>query len=827
MNSIKEMRAEFAARAEMAGLRIDCPMDGAINSQIAIIAEAPGEHEVQRKTPLIGASGQLLWRHLQPHKIMRKDVYITNVSKRRTAFESGKKAMNGHERDLWAGMLNWELSQLPNLRYILVLGGVGLEALIGKSGIMSWRGSIIEHEINGRPVQLMIANNPAMCIREPKTEVSFVFDLAKFARMVAGKHKPHVISPIINPSVSDALSYIDHLDHSHEPIAYDIEVISEETACVGLANNSHEGMCISFRSFNQNTYAADDEIRIRRRLQELFQSDDTRLIAQNGMFDMTWLWYKDKIKVKRNYFDTMLAHHCLYPQLPHNLGYLTTQYTTHPYYKDEKTNWREGGNIDEFWIYNVKDACITHAVYQRELIELQNQKLDKFFFDHIMHLQPHLALMTVGGIKMDMKLKQQISETLHEEVGRKLAIFHDSVKEVTGNDTYEPNPNSPAQMSDLYFNKLKLVGRGTSTDAENRIRMYKHPRTPDAARKIIDAHGSYAKDKKFLSTYADMRVDPDGRIRCEYKQTGVISAPGRLSSAGVLWGSGMNLQNQTARSHPMFIADEGYTFGYFDLSQAEARYVGWDAKIEKWIVDFERARLDGSFDCHRSLASEMFGVPYDEVPTADRDDSGAITIRFTAKRCRHGLNYRMAADRLATTTGLPLQEAMIAYTKYHRITPELRIWWSNLEQEARKRKCLYNSFGRRLMIMERITPEALESIVAFRPQSTIGDKVSQVIYRSHEDDRWPINARVALNVHDALICLAPVEKVKTCLSIMKKYAEEPIIVRADMPPMIIPADLGIAQPASWDDEQNKWVDDPNGVPRWSSIQKVKGIEAAK
>ncbi len=49
----------------------------------------------------------------------------------------------------------------------------------------------------------------------------------------------------------------------------------------------------------------------------------------------------------------------LYPSLPHSLAFLTTAYTEHPYYKDEKDDWRAVGSMNGFWEYNVKDCCIT------------------------------------------------------------------------------------------------------------------------------------------------------------------------------------------------------------------------------------------------------------------------------------------------------------------------------------------------------------------------------------------------------------------------------------------------------------------------------------
>ena len=125
---------------------------------------------------------------------------------------------------------------------------------------------------------------------------------------------------------------------------------------------------------------------------------------------------------------------------------------------------------------------------------------------------------------------------------------------------------------------------------------------------------------------------------------------------------------------------------------------------------------------------------------------------------------------------------------------------------------LTNAFGRRWLLLERLTREALESIVAFKPQSTLGDHVCKTIVRAQEDDNWPLPARIALNIHDALICLAPLAKVKTCMSIMIKYAEAPITINGEQ--LIIPAGIGMSEP------------DEFGIHRWSTIKKMKRGEIA-
>lgn len=829
-----QLKDEFIRRARTAGLEVQCACDGAFHAELAVIAEAPGDKEVEQGRPLVGGSGSKLWEVLRKNGIQRSNVFITNVAKRQVSFGDDKRnPINRHEQELWNTLLMWELSQLPNLKYILVLGNMSLHAVTGHTGITSWRGSVLTNVPigeNNRPTTVVCTYNPAMILREPKLELTFTFDLAKLKKVVnmQWEYKPFHVN--INPSFSDAMDWIDKMERSSNGVAYDIETIANETACIGLADSDVEAMCINFRTRSENRYTLDEERRIRRRFQAFAKSSHERMIAQNNMFDTSWLLFKDRIYIPPIWMDTMLAHHTLYPPLPHNLGYLTTQYTTRPYYKDDKDEWREGGDIDTFWVYNGQDCCNTHAVATALVSELKQQSLDKFFFNEVMANQPHLVRMVVGGIKVDNNVRDGLKDAIGTRVQDLLDEFHQVVQEVTGDPEYEPNPKSPKQLSELLFTKLRLVGRGTSTNLENRERMYSHPATTEPKRRVLRALNEYAKEQKFYSTYVNTAIDDDGRMRCTYNQTGVQSAPGRLSSSGMLWRNesgeqtGMNLQNQPERAYEMYIADPGYGLGYFDMAQAEARLVACFADIHAWIEQFERARIDGSYDAHRALASEMFGMPYDEVPTFDRYNSAKghvapegkrdldVTVRFIAKRCRHGLNYRMMPDRLSSTTGLSLADATNAYRTYHRITPELQKWWVSLEQEVRTNKTLFNAFGRRWIVLERLSPEALESIVAFKPQSTLGDHVVRVIRQSHEDPAWPSDARMWLNIHDALIILAPRHKVKHCLAIAKKYAEAPILVNGHS--LIIPADTKMGYPGD------------DGIIRWSTLKAVD-IVAAK
>ena len=816
--NMSQMIQEFRERARALELQVDVAAAGNFNAMIAFVGEAPGEREKASGMPFMGSAGSLLWNAANKINLKRSDVYTTNVVKRQLLMSSKPGADNEekvivHRSELanWEELVRWELAQLPNLRFVVLLGSMALEAFHGEKGIMKWRGTVKPYHdiIAKRDYTTIITYNPAYPIREPKQEIVFRFDMGRVEKVMLKGYVEPKQTIHINPSFTEAMQWIDKMQDEKRPVAHDIEVISNETACYGFGNTRDTAMCINLRSRDRNRFTVTEERQLLQRIQRFYDAPDTRLVTQNGGFDGYFQWVRDRLRLPPIWFDTLLAHHELYPRLPHSLGFLTSQYTDMPFYKDEKDAWKEKhGNIDDFWRYNGKDCCATYWVMERELKELQQQGLEKHFFEHTMRLQPHLVLMTTGGMLVDVPLKDKIAGELREDVERLQVELNRAIHDAVGDTSYNPNPRSAPQLRELLFSKLRLVGRGLSTDKVNRKRMADNPKTSPAARTVLSLLDKFKKEDKFLSTYAEMGIDSDGRVRCDWKQYGVASAPGRLSSSSVLWGSGTNLQNQPGRAHAMFLADPDYELWYFDLSQAEARHVAWEARIDKWKEQFERARLEpDSYDCHRALASEMFNVSYDQVPKADWDENGNMTIRYIAKRCRHGLNYRMAPDRLAEVTGMPLADATRNYNLYHRITPRLREWWAELEAEVKASRMLYNSFGRRLFIMERLDEEALESIVAFKPQSTIGEKVGQVIYQCHEDSRWPSHARVVLNVHDALIGIARKDQTKTALRIAIEHAEKPIWVRGE--PLIIPAEGKISVPGE------------DGIHRWSTLKKVK------
>lgn len=803
-------------QAQKFGCHVDVFGNGSLDSKIMIVLEFPCEADSKCNIPLSSTAGNILFKTLLKYNIKREDCYVTCAIKRKLAiFGENVTKISNTELNSWKTILLAEMNCMPNLKHVLVLGKYALEMLTSEQSIMDWRGSVLNY---GQKYDITATFNPTMLFREPKWEAIFKFDVYKFNLVVNHQFIPHSITHLINPTYQEALKWIYKMRSEGKPVSVDIETMHNETACIGLTNDEHVGMCINFRDATSHRYTVEQECNLRKAFCQLFTDPNVKLVLQNGSFDNSWLGFKDRFPVFRPYFDTLLAHHTLYPRLPHSLGFLTSVYTTHPYYKDDGKTWKEGGNINQYWEYNVKDVCITLACYNGLLKELKDQGLDKFFFSHVMRIQPHLVNMCVQGVKVDVALKEHIRTELSQQLIEMRDKFQQLVNDCLGTEI-PININSPRELSILIYHYLKLPNfhEKERTDDETMSRLMLLPQTTDKVRALIKHYLEYKKEMKFYSTYIETKIDEDDRIRCEYKQYGTINAPGRLSSSAVLWGSGANLQNQPQRAYQMYVADPGYKLIYFDLKQAEAKVVAYAWNVTKLIQAFDECARDPNKDVHRMNASNIFKVPYDQIPSFDRytygkntDDpkmDSVTTLRYLGKRCVHGLNYRMQADRLAQTTGISLDQAREAFTSYHATYPEIQQAWKNTIDEVKKTKMLFNFMGRRLFFLEAINENNLDSVIAFKPQSTIGDYVSSIIADVEEDPAFPKDkARCLLNIHDALVFLVHESVEDLMLKLVWKWANKPININGKE--VVIGMDFKVSKP------------DDKGVHRWSTLKSI-------
>ena len=193
--------------------------------------------------------------------------------------------------------------------------------------------------------------------------------------------------------------------------------------------------------------------------------------------------------------------------------------------------------MNSFWEYNAKDACVALEIWDALQEELNDGYRETF--DRTVNLFNPLIYMMTAGMKVD---REKLSET-KIEVKQKLTNLEIQLEEVAERPF---NPASSKQCIEYFYVTKGIkpyvntkTGRPTADD-KAMARIVRRFNLPEA-RLVQEIRGL----RKLLSTYLEVSIDPDDRVRCSYNPRGTWS--GRLSSSATIFGTGMNMQNLDPR----------------------------------------------------------------------------------------------------------------------------------------------------------------------------------------------------------------------------------------------------------------------------------------
>lgn len=376
------------------------------------------------------------------------------------------------------------------------------------------------------------------------------------------------------------------------------------------------------------------------------------------------------------------------------------------------------------------------AEYWRQKVAFeQRPELYKIFVQFDLPLIPVLYKMEKKGMLIDRDYFADLKLEYADEVAR----MEREIQLMAGVDF---NVNSPVQLSEVLFEKLKLdtkgikkTSRGYSTGAKELDKLKDaHP--------IIEKLMHYREAAKLLSTYITPMpemCDADGRIHTTFTQN--VTATGRLSSLNP------NLQNIPVRTdegkriRSGFVAADGKVLVSADYSQFELRLAAVLSGDKALISDF-----NSGIDIHTKTASEAFGVPFDQVTKQQR--RAAKVINF-------GVLYGMSAKGLADAAGMSVGEAKSFIEKYFELRAPIRKKLDEILKQAREKGYVETFFGRR-----RPTPDvksanflvrsAAERAAQNMPiQGTEADLMKRAMIRV--DQELPKGAELVMQVHDSLI----------------------------------------------------------------------------
>ncbi len=484
-------------------------------------------------------------------------------------------------------------------------------------------------------------------------------------------------------------------------------------------------------------------------LKALFEDPKIKKIGQNIKYEMLIL-RNFGIHLKGVHFDTMVASYCLNPAKPnHNLDDIAMEQLgiritsiTELIGKGAKQITMADVPLDKVYNYGCQDADVTFRLYKLLHQKLNEKDLSDLFEKIEMPLVSVLADMEAEGVAIDRELLSDLSH----EMQKTLELLTKKIHKQAGQ---EFNINSPKQMAEILFEKLKLpVVKKTKTGASTDVEVLQELSEIHSLPKEIL---KFREISKLKSTYVDALptlVNPKtGRVHTSFNQT--VTATGRLSS------SDPNVQNIPVRSEEgrkirrAFVA-KAKTFKLVsaDYSQIELRVLAHLCEDEQLIQAFKNGA-----DIHRHTASLIFNVKMADVTEEMRDS--AKTVNF-------GVLYGMGAFSLAKSLGTSHEAAKDFIKAYFDRYPRVKACLDETLEKARKDGFVSTAFKRRRYIPEIKSNDGRFRSFAERTaiNAPIQGTASDIIKIAMNDiaqvlEKEKFESKMILQVHDELLFEVP------------------------------------------------------------------------
>ena len=368
-----------------------------------------------------------------------------------------------------------------------------------------------------------------------------------------------------------------------------------------------------------------------------------------------------------------------------------------------------------------------------------------------------LSEMQWAGMHIEKQELQDFGNKLKQDIDK-------IVKEIYELSGEEFNVNSPKQLGEVLFEKLKLpvikkTKNGYSTDVAVLEKLVgEHP--------VIEKILEYRSLAKLNSTYVE-GLEPyinekTKRIHSYFHQT--ITATGRISSTEP------NLQNIPTRIElgkqlrKVFKPEKDYVFIDADYSQIELRVLAHISEDENMMNAFKNGE-----DIHKQAASKVLGIPLEEVTKQQRSHAKAVNF---------GIVYGISDFGLAGQLGISKKEAKKYIESYLEKYSGIKKFMEDIVEKAKQQGYVETLFGRRRYIPElksnNYMVRQFGSRVAMNMpiQGTAADimKIAMIdVYNKLKEKN--LKSRLILQIHDELIIEAYKEEKEEVKEILKSSME--------------------------------------------------------
>ncbi len=398
-------------------------------------------------------------------------------------------------------------------------------------------------------------------------------------------------------------------------------------------------------------------------------------------------------------------------------------------------------------------ACNLLKFYEEYKQKIEDEKLQFLFKNVEIPLSKVLFSMEQAGFKVDV----EILETLKQKYELELKELEKHIYDQAGEKF---NINSPKQLAHILYDKLGLSHNKKQSTSADKLEELQDEH--DIIRYIL----RYRKVSKFLNTYVSgiyPHIDKNNLIHTYFKQT--LTTTGRLSSVEP------NLQNIPIRSEEskeirsMFVAREkDHVLIDADYSQIELRILSHMSKDPVFLKAFNKEE-----DIHAKTASEVFGVPQDEV-TKD--------MRRMAKVVNFGIIYGISEFGLGEDLKIRAVEARKLIENFYASHPAVGDFMKNAVRSARETGKSQTLFGRTRKMFEINASNYMVRMRAERAsqnmplQGTAADIIKIAMVNTHNALLSSgLKARLIMQVHDELIIDCPIEEQEQVKKLLKEQME--------------------------------------------------------
>lgn len=700
--------------------------------------------------------------------------------------------------------LDAEIERLaPTL--IIALGDVALWHLTGEVSITKWRGSILSTKGGIKVIPTM---SPESVLRNWEYRSMAVRDLqrAKFESEFPEIRTPEYafeIRPSFLAASHTLEMLLDRARNQLSPlrIAADIETIGRNIACIGFAWSRTSAICIPIMDFSGAFYTESEEVALVLLIRDLLTHPNVEVVWQNGAYDSQHIIRHWGFRPNLTH-DTMLMQHTAFPGVPKDLGFLSSMYCSHHvYWKDELTDYhRMPEDTTKFWTYNAKDCVNTWEIAETLLEVLEHLRLMPQY-EFLMRVLHHVVSIMVRGVNIDQAYKAQLAFDLLDVLAERQTKIFDLLG-------FDLNLSSPKQMAQLFYTEMQfkpVLHKKTFQPTLDDKALTELAQREPLIKPLVETISEARSIGVFLSTFVQMPLDADRRMRCSFNVGGTETY--RFSSSKDAFGSGGNLQNipkgDEDEDHApgdfvlpnirrLFLPDHGIWHPKFDhesetfsgeqtysdgvdifdvdLAGADAQVVAWEASD-----DDLKAKFRSGMKIHALNAKDIFG--------GDAGPDGKKEPYYSrAKMGVHLTNYGGNARTCAKATGQTVHEAERFQNRWFAMHPGIREWHERTLNDLYTKRCVTNKFGYRRFYfgrMDRLLPEAL----AWIPQSTIAFVTHHGLVNISESG-LPIE--LLLQVHDSLIGQFPTRyrylllpKLRELLRVTIPY-DDPLIISSGL-----------------------------------------------